>query len=437
MNRPLRIALISEHASPLAHAGGVDAGGQNVYVHHVARKLAARGHRVDVFTRRDDAARPHVSTLCPGARVVHVPAGPPAFVRKEELLQHMPEFGRRCEQVVRSGKPYDLAHANFFMSGMVARQLQKSLGLPFAITFHALGLVRLRHQKEADAFPPLRIDIERACVRDADAIVAECPQDVDDLRELYGAAPHKLCTVPCGFDPDEFRPIERRAARSALGIAQDEFVVLQLGRLVPRKGIDNVIMALSHMRSALPPGTKLRLIVVGGDAPEPDEALTPEIARLRQIAREAGVLEQVTFTGYRERAQLHRYYGAADVFVTTPWYEPFGITPLEAMACEVPVVASAVGGLRHTVVDGVTGLLVPAHAPEALARQLLLLRGDPDLAARLGRAGRARVQTHYTWDKVVDGLLAVYRSIVQVPAVQVSAARASRPRMARQEASWQ
>lgn len=412
----MRIAIISEHASPLAAAGGVDSGGQNIYVNHVARKLAGRGHQVEVFTRRDSPDLAPVVDLCSGARVVHVPAGPPRFVRKEELLPYMQAFAHSCETRLRSQGPFDVVHANFFMSGLVARHLQRNLKLPFAMTFHALGLVRLRHQKEADAFPPARIAIERQCVRDADVLIAECPQDQDDLMGLYGAAPDRIAMVPCGFDAAEFSPCGRATARRKLGIAEDEFLILQLGRLVPRKGIDNVIEALARARAMLPPGTRLRLLVVGGDAPEPDEHRTPEIARLRRLAEGLGVAADVHFTGHRQRAQLRHYYAASDVFVSTPWYEPFGITPLEAMACAVPVLASDVGGLRYSVVDGATGFLVPPRDPQALAERLVLLQRDPVLASRLGRAGRRRVQAMFTWDKVVDGLVAAYRGIVRQPA---------------------
>src|SRR5688572_13842353 len=327
-HRPLRVALVSEHASPLAVVGGVDAGGQNIYVAHLARCMAEAGHHVDVLTRRDAADLPARVDLRPGARVFHIPAGPPVPIRKEELLPHMDAFARASERLVRNSVPYDVVHANFFMSGLVARRLQLALGLPFVMTFHALGLVRREHQREADGFPPQRAQIERALMAQADAIIAECPQDRQDMVRLYGADPDKMTLLPCGFDPQEFSPLSRERARARLGLPRDEFLVLQLGRLVPRKGIDNVIEALA----LLPPQLRAHVVVVGGDSPEPDEACTPEIGRLRRLAASLGVAERVRFTGHRQRADLRAWYAAADVFVTTPWYEPFGITPLEAMA---------------------------------------------------------------------------------------------------------
>ncbi len=407
MTDPLRIALISEHASPLAAAGGVDAGGQNIYVASVARCLARAGHHVDVLTRRDDPELPPVVDMRPGARVVHIDAGPARFVPKEKLLDHMPQFARAAERLLRHSLAYDVVHANFFMSGLVAHKLKQALGLPYVMTFHALGLVRRQHQKEADAFPPERIEIERTLVRHADAIVAECPQDRIDLMRLYDAERHRLSMVPCGVDAEEFSPMSRAEARQALGLDPHEFIVLQLGRLVPRKGVDNVIRAMAHLPADMP----ARLLIVGGDAPTPDEHLTPEIARLRGVAQEAGVGARVTFVGQRQRHELRAYYPAANVFVTTPWYEPFGITPLEAMACATPVVAARVGGLQYTVHDGHTGWLVPPNDPPALADRLAALYADPFVAARFGRAGLARARAMFSWDRVAAQLAEVYEAV--------------------------
>jgi glycosyltransferase involved in cell wall biosynthesis len=235
-------------------------------------------------------------------------------------------------------------------------------------------------------------------------VVAECPQDKADLMRLYEAAAHRISMVPCGVDLSVFTPGSRQAARRELGVRPDEFVVLQLGRLVPRKGIDNVIRAIAQLDGSIP----ARLLVVGGESREPDERATPEIARLRAIAEQCGIAERVTFVGHRQRDELRQCYAAADVFVTTPWYEPFGITPLEAMACGTPVVGSAVGGIQYSVVDGVTGFLVPPHDPQSLAQRLAQLHANPTLAQALGRAGIRRVRSMFTWDRVARELAEVY-----------------------------
>lgn len=232
----MRIAMISEHASPLAAIGGVDAGGQNIYVAQVARGLVRLGHQVDVFTRRDS---PRLATVVDdghGLRVIHVDAGPRTHVPKECLLDHMPAFVRFCRHWMETSLPYDVVHANFFMSGWVGLQLKALFGTPLVTTFHALGLVRREHQKEADTFPGSRIDIERELSRRSDLVVAECPQDRSDLERLYGADPRRIAMVPCGFDRDEFGRCSRSDARRRLGIPADEFMVLQVGRMVRARG---------------------------------------------------------------------------------------------------------------------------------------------------------------------------------------------------------
>ncbi len=408
MHSPLRIALISEHASPLAALGGTDAGGQNVYVAQVARALAAKGHEVDVLTRRDAHALPAAVDVCPRLRVLHIDAGPAAAVAKEQLLPHMPEFGARALQLFRHSVPYDVVHANFFMSALVGLRLRTMLAVPLVVTFHALGLIRREHQGDADGFPLERIAIEQRIVREADRIVAECPQDHADLMRAYGADAARVSMVPCGVDLQQFRPGSRSEARRALGLSDDEFVVLQLGRMVPRKGVDNVIQAMAFLDHRQP----LRLLVVGGNSTDPDDGSTPEITRLKRFAQHCGVARTVTFVGQRQRDALRNHYLAADVFVSTPWYEPFGITPLEAMACGTPVVGSDVGGIRYSVADGVTGYLVPPREPIALAQRLEQLRGNPALAAAMGRAGVHRVRSRFTWDRVATDLLDVYRGAV-------------------------
>lgn len=401
---PLRVAIISEHASPLASQGSVDAGGQNVYVLHVAQALARQGHHVDVLTRRDQRSLPTAVDLRPGVRVLHIDAGPPEFVPKERLLPHMKAFGTEALRLMRRSLAYDVLHANFFMSGVVGLRLQRQLNLPLVQTFHALGAVRRLHQAAADGFPPERLALEQRIAREADVLIAECPQDAADLIEHCGAPAHRIAQVPCGVDLDEFSPGDKRAARQRLGLPADEFIVLQLGRLVPRKGVDNVIRAVARLGEGRP----WRLLVVGGESVTPDDVRTPEIGRLRGIAREAGVADRVTFVGRRDRHELKDYYQAADVFVTTPWYEPFGITPLESMACATPVIGAEVGGIQHTVVDGLTGFLVPPRDPQMLAMRLEDLRFGTDLARLMGRAGRARVCREFTWDGVARRLAEVY-----------------------------
>ena len=406
------IALISEHASPLAAVGGIDAGGQNIYVAQIARELGRLGYHVDVFTRRDSERLPEVVDYAPNVRVVNVPAGPPCYVRKEEMLPLMPQFSDFvCDFAGRRGG-YLLSHANFFMSGLVSLRLKERLGTPFVMTFHALGRVRRLHQREADQFPLERLAIEDQLIERADGIIAECPQDRADLTTLYRARDARVAVIPCGFDRGEFWPITKPFARRALGLPAGEPILLNIGRLAPRKGLDNLIRGLGVL--AREHRIQAKLILVGGNSDLPDPAVTPEIARLQAIAAEEGVAPQVVFTGRRAREFLKLYYSAADIFATTPWYEPFGITPLEAMACGTPVLGADVGGIRFSVLDGVTGFLVPPNDPEALAARAAELLRDPERMKEMGRNGIARVQAQFTWPKVTRAVCAFYEHVLGV-----------------------
>ena len=406
-----RIAMISEHASPLGCLGGVDSGGQNVYVAQVARHLAAFGYQVDVFTRRDDAKLPEVAICSPGVRVVHVSAGPTRFVPKEELLPFMDRFRERMFQFCRRHAiEYDLLHAHFWMSGLVAAEIKRRREIPFVMTFHALGRVRRLHQRDADRFPEERIAIEHRLVKEADCLVAECPQDEDDQIRLYGARRAKIRLVPCGFDKGELWPVAKSKARRHLGLDPCEPIVLHVGRMVPRKGVDNAIRGFARL--VRDHDVSARMVIVGGESDDPDPVLTPEIGRLQQIAAEEGVADRVRFVGRKGRTELKYYYSAADAFVTTPWYEPFGITPIEAMACGLPVIGANVGGIKYSIRHGETGYLVPPNDPDSLGQRLAQLVKQPQLLQRFSANGIERVNRLFTWRRVSAQIAEVYEELL-------------------------
>ncbi|PRY12281.1 glycosyltransferase involved in cell wall biosynthesis [Pontibacter ummariensis] len=404
-----KIAFISEHASPLALLGGTDSGGQNIYVDQLARQLTRLGYEVDVFTRWDDEDQAQVVPYAKGVRLVHMAAGPKAFVPKEELFQYMDEFAAQMIRFIKEQEiNYQVIHAHFWMSGYVAATLKKRLHIPYMITFHALGKVRRIYQGAADRFPSSRFTVEEAVARTADMIIAECPQDREDLKLHYKAQDSRMHIVPCGFDKEEFQPISKQKARAHLGLDQSEFVILQLGRVVPRKGIDNVIRGMASMLQQK--NVPVRLVIVGGESEDPDPEKTPEIKRLQEIAEAEHVADKVTFIGRRGRSHLKYFYSAADVFVSTPWYEPFGITPLEAMACGTPVIGSNVGGIKFSVQDGKTGFLVPPNDPDALADKLLMVYENPQIANAFSRNGIKRVNTLFTWEIVAREIAGLYET---------------------------
>jgi phosphoheptose isomerase len=404
-----RIAFISEHASPLATLGGVDSGGQNVYVGELAKHLTELGYQIDIFTRWDDIKLPQIICWVPGVRVIHIKAGPVEVLEKEKLLPHMAEFTETMLAFLNGqNNGYDLIHANFWMSALVAADIKKALQIPFVVTFHALGSVRKIYQGESDRFPSERIDIEKRIVREADQIIAECPQDKEDLINHYDAHEESITIIPCGFNPYEFYPLDRLLARIVLNLDPSEHIILQLGRMVPRKGVDNVIRALAKVKkTALP----VRLIIVGGETDDVDADQNPEIIRLQKLANELGIPELVTFTGRKKRDELRYYYAAADIFITTPWYEPFGITPLEAMACGTPVIGSNVGGIKYSVEDGRTGYLVPPQDEDALAQKIYETLSDPLQLATMRENAIKRANAMFKWSNISTMVAALYERI--------------------------
>jgi D-inositol-3-phosphate glycosyltransferase len=394
----VRIALVSEHASPLTALGGVDAGGQNVHVAQLALALGRRGVQVVVYTRRDDRTLPRRVRLAPGVSVEHVDAGPPEPVAKDELLPYMGAFAGELITAWER-RPPALVHSHFWMSGLASLEAARPYDVPVVHTFHALGVVKRRHQGSDDTSPRGRLGLEEWIARDADRIVATCSDEVFELLRL-GADRHRITVVPCGVDVDQFTPRGPVAPRTP-----DRRRLLAVGRLVRRKGFGNVISAVAEL-----PGVEL--LIAGGPEPTAIDD-DPEARRLRALAESLGVGDRVRLLGRVDRGDLPAVIRSADAVVSVPWYEPFGIVPLEAMACGVPVVASAVGGLIDTVVHGMTGLHVPPRRPDRLAAALRELLGDNQLRQRLGANGVERARRSYTWDRVADSTLEVYRLELQ------------------------
>jgi len=395
----LKIAMVSEHASPLATIGGADAGGQNVHVADLGAALVADGNDVHVYTRRDSPALPPVVTLPSGLHVHHVDAGPARFVEKDLLLPHMGAFADRLALEFASAR-YDVAHAHFWMSGMATIRAARPLHLPVVHTYHALGVEKRRHQAAADTSPKERIAHELDILRDAQRIVATSSSEVFELMRLGAEAP-KLKIVPCGVDLPFFDGAHANSPRPR----RERHRIVTLSRLVPRKGVGDVIRALAHL-----PQTEL---LVGGGAGDPSDAETRE---LREIAQACGVAGRVVFLGRVERADVPALLRSADVVVCAAWYEPFGMVPLEAMACSVPVVATAVGGQNDTVIDGFTGYRVMPREPLTIVTALRALLASQSLRRSFGASGRRRVEERYSWVRIARETERVYRGVRRVAA---------------------
>lgn len=397
----MHIAMVSEHASPLAALGNVDAGGQNLHVAELSAALRRKGHEVTVYTRHGDPSQPARRTAPAGYDVVHVPAGPAEPVPRDELLGYMNEFGDWLHHAWSRSAP-DVAHAHFWMSGLACLRGAADLGIPVAQTFHALGVVKRRHQGTADTSPAGRLDLERDLSMRVDRVLATCSDEVFELARM--GTPHAaMSVVPCGVDLSRFTTDDDDETPGVPPRRQRHRMVA-VGRLVPRKGFDIAIAALREL-----PDTEL--VIAGG--PRPGELGDDEEAgRLLRVARGHGVTDRVHITGQIRRDHMPALLRSADVVACTPWYEPFGIVPLEAMACGVPVIAAAVGGLTDTVVDGVTGRLVPAQAPRALADAASELLADPDLRQSYGSAGRRRAVSRYSWNRIAADTQRIYHRVL-------------------------
>ncbi|MFF8842254.1 glycosyltransferase [Streptomyces sp. NPDC015127] len=393
----LSIALVSEHASPLATLGGVDAGGQNVHVARLAGALADRGHGVTVYTRRDAPDLPQRIRVRDGVEVHHVHAGPQEKIPKDELLPHMLAFSRHLVREWQA-RPPDLVHSHFWMSGLASLEAVGELRLPLLQTYHALGTVKRRHQRQADTSPPARIACEKEVGLACDRVIATCRDEVVELGRM-GIPAHRISVVPCGVDTEQFTPAGPVADRGPY-----RYRLLHLGRLVPRKGAAVSVTALTWLPEA-------ELVVVGGPSADRLDD-DPEVRRLRHIAHSAGVADRVTFTGGVPSEDVAPLLRSADVVLCPADYEPFGIVPLEAMACGKPVVASAVGGHLDTVADPATGRLVPPGSPEALARAAAELLADPALRDACGTAGRRRVLSRYGWPRIAAATETVYSAVL-------------------------
>ncbi|MCZ7375559.1 MULTISPECIES: glycosyltransferase [Micromonospora] len=397
----MRIAMISEHASPLAVLGGEDAGGQNTHVAELSAALAAAGHEVRVYTRRDAPDLPVTVRSPDGYDVVHVPAGPAEPVAKDALLPHMREFSRWLTERWRGGEWVpEVIHAHFWMSGLAALTAGRQTGVPVVQTYHALGTVKRRYQGVQDTSPARRVSYERELGRSVDRIVAQCRDEVGELVRM-GVPRSRMTVVPSGVNLATFAPLGPAADREP-GRAR----ILTVGRLVERKGFQTVIRAMALVADA-------ECVVVGGP-PEGLLETDPYARRLRALAESCGVADRVHLVGAVPREEMGRWYRSADLLVAAPWYEPFGLTPLEAMACGVPVVGTAVGGIRDTVVDGTTGDLVPARDPHALAGAIQGLLDDRIRRFAYATAARERARTRYSWAATAERLVEVYSEVAAV-----------------------
>jgi D-inositol-3-phosphate glycosyltransferase len=416
--------MFSVHACPLAKLGGRDSGGMNVYVRELARELGRRGIEVDVFTRWRERDDPQIQSLGENARVIHIPSGPMGYWPKMDVYEHLDEFTAKvAEYVAGEGLSYDLIHSHYWLSAEVARALAPRWQVPRIQMFHTLGLVKREVMDEdIDGESDVRVAIERRAVRESAAVTAASEIEVGELLDLYGADPARLHIIPCGVDPDVFRPMRQMDAREALGRDQCERIVLFVGRIEQIKGIDVLLRALGLLFFRRPEfRNDLCLLVVGGALdPNDDSPETEKVEELRRLVHQHRMEANVSFVGSLDQQRLALFYAAADVCAVPSLTESFGLVALEAMACGTPVVGTRVGGLQMLIEHGESGLLVPAGDYQALAEAIAEILSDHRLRMHLAHGARDRAE-HFTWRSVGDKVEALYERILADASTKVGA----------------
>lgn len=468
--RPLRVAMVSVHTSPLEQPGTGDAGGMNVYVLELSRALARHGVQVEIYTRATTSAQPKVVDAEPGIRVVHIPAGPFEGLDKNDLPGQLCAFtaGVLRAEAHRPEGWYDVVHTHYWLSGQVGWLAAERWDVPLVHTMHTMARVKNAALAPGDSPEPRgRIIGEEQVVAEADALVASTQEEAEDLVRDYAADPARVHVVAPGVDLDTFSPLgavpggavlggavpggavpggatdaaaddgraaraeARRALRRRLDLPEDRPVVLFAGRVQLLKGPDVLVRALGEWPGTdntagdtaddtLGGGTargdrsgvvqRPLLVVLGGPS-----GRRTAVRELEALAYQAGVADDVVVRPPVPRETLVEYFRASDLVAVPSHNESFGLVAAEAQASGTPVVAAAVGGLRTVVEDGISGVLVPDHEPATWARVLSDLLGDDERRERLA-AGARRSAARFGWEAAARQMLDVYEQARKVRA---------------------
>ncbi len=403
-----RIATVMVHTSPLDQPGIGDAGGMNIYVLESAQRMAAMGVSVDIFTRRTDPAAPEIVEISPGVRVRHFDCGH-GTLTKEQLPIHISGLSQEFSRIMRT-ENYDVIHSHYWLSGKVAMPAAKELGIPLVHTMHTMARVKNLKLAEGESPEPMiRVQGETQVVAAASALIANTDAEAASLVSLYDSCPDIVHVVSPGVDLFTFTPGESRsAARELVGLPHDSLVVSFVGRIQPHKGPEVLIRATSELVKHSPLlRHKLVVNVMGGAS----GASTDEVDRLKELTTWLGIDDVVRFEPPVARQDLAQWYRAADLVVVPSYSESFGLVALEAQACGTPVVATAVGGLRTAVADGISGVLVDGHDPKAWSSVIARLLQEPQRRVLLSM-GAIEHASHFGWDTTARGTLDIYDLVI-------------------------
>lgn len=413
---PLRIAMLSIHTSPEAALGGKKTGGMNVYVREVAREMARRGIRVDIFTRvssPDEIGK--ISELSPNHRLIYLPCGPIQPLDTTPIFLHLNQFKKELEAFAADENlRYDALYSHYWLSGWVAIQLRQKWGVPVAQMFHTLGHMKNRiTDVRSNPDNDIRIRGEGEIIKHADRIIAATPAEYTQLLMLYRADRRKIDIVPPGVDLKRFAPGDSVQARHNIGMDETCKLLLFVGRIEPLKAVDTIFDALVALRTTRPDLLEnICICIIGGDPMQADE----EMQRLQTLRDMLDLEKQVRFLGAQSQDMLPEFYRASKALIMPSDYESFGMVALEAMACGTPVIASEVGGLAFLVQDGVTGFHVPVREPSALAERIIALLTDDAQQVRMGWAAHETAK-NYSWAKITDKLLEAFAMLGTRPRI--------------------
>ncbi len=410
------IAFISIHGDPLATLGGSHHGGQNVYVKELARHLCEWGFSTDVFSRWEAPDQQPIENIREGARVIRVQVGPPQCMAKEETILLLSELADWITHYQAEHQiEYQLIHGHYYFSGAVSLILQEKWGIPFIETFHSLGAVKRKTMDRKDPSPIQRFELEQRICQNADRIISTAPQEMEDLVEIYNTIQNKIEIIPCGVNLNLFRPESQADAKKFTGFSKDKFLVTYVGRLELRKGINTLLEAIGIIIGKQP-NLPVHAVIVGGSHCKGNEieVLEKEIEEFKlyqETIRRYQISDRVKFTGGKPQELLYHYYSAGDVTVIPSYYEPFGMTATEALACGSSVIASSVGGLKTTVREGHVGLQFEPQNPQDLAKKILYLVEHPQENKRFRQNARPYAEERYSWRSVSRAIASVYERV--------------------------
>ena len=404
------VAMLMIHTSPLEQPGTGDAGGMNVYVVESAKRMAATGVKVDIFTRATSSTLPATVEIADGVEVHHLVAGPYQGLAKEDLPGQFCALSAALmrEEALRTQGHYRLIHSHYWLSGQVGWVAAERWNVPLVHTMHTMAKVKNAALAEGDVPEPSGRAIgEEQVVAASDALIANTESEAASLVGLYSADPQKVYVVSPGVDLEMFTPGNKKSARKLLGVREDAILLSFVGRIQPHKGPDTLIRAAAEMIKIEPNlRSRLEIAIVGGAS-----GSTTEPSKLRELAAWLGINDMIRFVEPTDRSHLPEWYRASDIVVVPSHSESFGLVALEAQACGTPVVATAVGGLRTAIRDGISGLLVDGHDPKSWASVLYRLAIEEDRRIELGR-GALEHASHFGWQATAEKMLAVYDSLL-------------------------